>query len=76
MLQKFNMTYARVRERMDTCGRRLHAAPPRIFSTYVGYLPYVSTSNKSRSDQNIPIVSVERYVQGTDTSILSSQCDW
>ena len=52
MLQRFNMTCERVRERIDTLGRRLRAVPSRIFGTYVGQHPYHNTGNNSRKDQN------------------------
>jgi len=57
MLQRFNLTCARVRERMDTSGRSLRAAPSLMFGTYVGHHPYVKTGNKSRRDQRTLIVA-------------------
>jgi hypothetical protein len=61
MLQRFNLTCARVREKMDTCGRSLRAAPSCMFGTFVGRHPYVKTGNKSSRDQNtLIVVSVGR----------------
>ena len=56
MLQRFNLTCARVRERMDTYGRSLRAAPSHMIGTYVGHHPYVKAGNKSRRDQNTLIL--------------------